>query len=174
MGIFLEFVKPKPVQTPRSRLAKETGRDGLSAAAWLVCAWDRRTAFGQFSHAWTRGARKRYPPPGEYSNSQRRAANRSRTRALFDARIGFWAALVFVTLPGVSYASLLITTDAPLIFLWTVMLFFWVMLVKRQNMRFASLLGVAIGIGLLAKQAMIYALVCIACHAAMSREAPTR
>ncbi len=92
-------------------------------------------------------------------------------RALFDARIGFWAALVFVTLPGVSYASLLITTDAPLIFLWTVMLFFWVMLVKRQSMGFAILLGVAIGIGLLAKQAMIYALVCIACHAAMSRQA---
>jgi 4-amino-4-deoxy-L-arabinose transferase-like glycosyltransferase len=92
-------------------------------------------------------------------------------RTLFDARIGFWAALVFVTLPGVSYASLLITTDAPLIFLWTVMLFFWVMLVKRQSMGFAILLGAAIGIGLLAKQAMIYALVCIACHAAMSREA---
>lgn len=92
-------------------------------------------------------------------------------RTLFDARIGFWAALVFATLPGVSYASLLITTDAPLIFLWTVMLFFWVMLVKRQSMGFAILLGAAIGIGLLAKQAMIYALVCIACHAAMSREA---
>jgi 4-amino-4-deoxy-L-arabinose transferase-like glycosyltransferase len=92
-------------------------------------------------------------------------------RALFDARTGFWAAIVFATLPGVSYASLLITTDAPLIFLWTVMLFFWVMLVKRHTMGYAILLGVAIGVGLLAKQAMIYALLCMACHAIVSREA---
>jgi len=92
-------------------------------------------------------------------------------RALFDARIGFWTAIVFATLPGVSYASLLITTDAPLIFLWSVMLLLWVMLVKRQSMGVAVLLGVVIGAGLLAKQAMIYAVLCIACHAAVWREA---
>jgi len=92
-------------------------------------------------------------------------------RVLFDARIGFWTAIVFATLPGVSYASLLITTDAPLILLWTVMVFLWVMLVKRRSMGFAIMLGVAIGIGLLAKQAMIYAVLCIACHAVVSREA---
>ncbi len=92
-------------------------------------------------------------------------------RTLFSARTGFWAAIIFVTLPGVSYASALITTDAPLIFLWTLMLFFWVMLVKHQSMGFAILLGIAIGTGLLAKQAMIYAVLCIACHAIVSREA---
>jgi len=92
-------------------------------------------------------------------------------RALFDARIGFWSAIVFATLPGVSYSSQLITTDVPLILLWTVMLYFWVMLVKRQSMGYAILLGVAIGVGLLAKQAMIYAVLCAACHAAVSRDA---
>jgi len=73
-------------------------------------------------------------------------------RVLFDARIGFWTAVVFATLPGVSYASLLITTDAPLILLWTVMLFLWIMLVKRPSMSLAIMLGVAIGIGLLASR----------------------
>jgi 4-amino-4-deoxy-L-arabinose transferase-like glycosyltransferase len=92
-------------------------------------------------------------------------------RTLFDARAAFWTAVIFATLPGVSYASALITTDAPLIFLWTLMMFFWVMLVKRKSMGFAILLGVAIGMGLLAKQAMIYAVLCIACHAIVSREA---
>lgn len=92
-------------------------------------------------------------------------------RVLFNARTGFWTAIFFATLPGVSYASALITTDAPLIFLWTLMLFFWVMLVKRQSMGFAILLGLAIGTGLLAKQAMVYAVLCIACHAIVSREA---
>lgn len=92
-------------------------------------------------------------------------------RILFNARTGFWTAVIFATLPGVSYASALITTDAPLIFLWSLMLLFWVMLVKHKSMGFAILLGAAIGIGLLAKQAMIYAVVCIACHAIVSREA---
>ena len=92
-------------------------------------------------------------------------------RTLYDARIGFWSAIVFATLPGFSYASFLITTDVPLIFLWTVMLYAWAMLVQRRGMGFAILLGLAIGLGLLAKQAMIYALLCIACHAVVSREA---
>src|SRR4029453_16886460 len=86
-------------------------------------------------------------------------------------RVGFWSAIVFATIPGLSYSSLLITTDVPLILFWTIALYAWVMLVKRQSMGFAVLLGVAVGLGLLAKQAMIYAVLCIGCHAAASREA---
>jgi 4-amino-4-deoxy-L-arabinose transferase-like glycosyltransferase len=92
-------------------------------------------------------------------------------RALFGAKVGFWSAIVFATLPGVSYSSNLITTDVPLILFWTVMLYAWVRLVKQPSMTNALLLGAAIGLGLLAKQAMIYAFLCISCHAAVSREA---
>ena len=90
-------------------------------------------------------------------------------RALFDTRVGFWSAIVFATVPGVS--SFLITTDVPLILFWTIALYAWIMLVKWQSMGFAILLGVAVGLGLLAKQAMIYVVLCIGCHAAVSREA---
>ncbi len=92
-------------------------------------------------------------------------------RELFGARVGFWSAIVFDTLPGLSYSSLLITTDVPLILFWTIALYAWVMLVKRQSMGFAILFGVAVGLGLLAKQAMLYAVICVACHAIVSREA---
>jgi 4-amino-4-deoxy-L-arabinose transferase-like glycosyltransferase len=92
-------------------------------------------------------------------------------RALYGERVGFWSAIVFATLPGVSYSSNLITTDVPLVLFWTITLYAWVMLVKRQSMGFAILLGVSIGLGLLAKQAMVYAFLCIACHAAVSSEA---
>ena len=95
-------------------------------------------------------------------------------RALYGPAVGFWSAIVFDTLPGLSYSSLLITTDVPLILCWTIALYAWVMLVKRQSMGFAILLGVAIGFGLLAKQAMIYAFLCIACHAAVSRSCAPR
>lgn len=92
-------------------------------------------------------------------------------RALFDERVGFWSAIVFDTLPGLSYSSLLITTDVPLILFWTAALYFWVMLVKRQTIGFAVLFGIAVGLGLLTKQAMLYAVLCVACHALISREA---
>lgn len=92
-------------------------------------------------------------------------------RALYDARVGFWSAIIFATLPGVSYSSLLITTDVPLILCWSIMLYAWVMLVKRQSLGYAILLGVAIGFGLLAKQAMLYVFLCISVHAAVSKEA---
>jgi Dolichyl-phosphate-mannose-protein mannosyltransferase len=75
-------------------------------------------------------------------------------RALYGARIGFWSAIVFATLPGLFYSSNLITTDVPLILFWTVALYAWIMLVQRRSMGFAVFLGVAIGLGLLAKQAM--------------------
>lgn len=92
-------------------------------------------------------------------------------RALFNARVAFWTAIVFATLPALSFSSQLMTTDVPLIFMWTVMLYVWVMLVKEKSMGFAILLGISVGIGLLAKQAMIYAALCIACHAIVSRDA---
>ena len=92
-------------------------------------------------------------------------------RVLYDARIGFWSGVIFATLPGVSYSSLLITTDVPLIVCWSIMLYAWVMLVRRQSLGYAILLGVAIGFGLLAKQAMLYVFLCIGVHAAVSKEA---
>ena len=79
--------------------------------------------------------------------------------------------VIFATLPGVSYSSLLITTDVPLILCWSIMLYAWVMLVRRQSLGYAILLGVAIGFGLLAKQAMLYVFLCIGVHAAVSKEA---
>jgi 4-amino-4-deoxy-L-arabinose transferase-like glycosyltransferase len=92
-------------------------------------------------------------------------------RALYGDRVGFWSAIIFDTLPAVSFSSNLITTDVPLIVFWSFALYFWVMLVKRQTMGFAVLFGVALGFGLLTKQAMIYAVLCVACHAVFSREA---
>ena len=94
--------------------------------------WSRELAFGYFSKppmiAWViRGASE--------SVRQSEACLRSaspvlytlaafmiyldRARALRSPRVGFWSAIVFATLPGVSYSSLLITTDVPLVLFWT-------------------------------------------------------
>jgi 4-amino-4-deoxy-L-arabinose transferase-like glycosyltransferase len=145
--------------------------------------WSREFAFGYFSKppmiAWVIGATRAICGDGEMCLRAASPALYTASafmlylsgRALYGARVGFWSAIVFATLPGVSYSSNLITTDVPLILFWTVALYAWIMLVRRRSMGFAVLLGVAIGLGLLAKQAMLYAFLCIACHAAVSREA---
>jgi 4-amino-4-deoxy-L-arabinose transferase-like glycosyltransferase len=145
--------------------------------------WSRELAFGYFSKppmiAWViRGASELC---GNAEACLRTASPVLHTlssfmiflagRALYGARIGFWSAIIFITLPGLSYSSNLITTDVPLILFWSMALYFWVMLVKQKSMGFAVLFGLALGFGLLAKQAMIYAVLCVACHAVVSREA---
>ena len=54
-------------------------------------------------------------------------------RALYGERVGFWSAIVFATLPGVSFSSGLMTTDVPLIAAWTLALFAWVRLLATRR-----------------------------------------
>ena len=77
-------------------------------------------------------------------------------RVAFDARIGFWSALAYATLPGVSYSSGLISTDVPLLFCWAAALYAFLRALDDHGWRWPTLCGVALGIGLLAKYAMIY------------------
>ena len=66
---------------------------------------------------------------------------------------------------GVSYSSLLITTDVPLVLLWTLAFYGWIRLIETGEMRFAALIGASIGLGLLAKYAAAYFVLCVAVDA---------
>jgi hypothetical protein len=83
-------------------------------------------------------------------------------RALYDERVGFWSALTYAVMPGTSFSSLLITTDVPLLFFWALALFALAELRRTTDLRWAALLGVAIGLGLLSKYAMLYFLLGLA------------
>ncbi len=83
-------------------------------------------------------------------------------KTLYDARIGFWAGLSYATLPGVSLSSSLISTDAPLLLFVALALYSLVKLRESDGWRWAILLGVAIGLGFLAKYAMAYFMMCLA------------
>jgi len=77
-------------------------------------------------------------------------------RMAFDSRVGFWSAIAYATLPGVSYSSGLSSTDVPLLFCWAVALYAFLSALDDSRWRWPVLCGFAIGIGLLAKYAMIY------------------
>ena len=82
-------------------------------------------------------------------------------RTLFDDHAGFWAAIVYATLPAVSFSSGLISTDVPLLFLWSLALFATYKWLDTGLMRWAALAGICVGFGLLAKYAMLYFLGCL-------------
>ena len=76
-------------------------------------------------------------------------------RALYDARTGAAAALVYLTLPAVGFSSLLISTDAPLLFFWSAALYALIEAERRGGLWWPAL-GLALGLGLLAKYAMAF------------------
>lgn len=74
----------------------------------------------------------------------------------------FGPAVVFTTLPAAAFSSLLVSTDVPLSLFWTLALYGWSRLIDCRDMRFAVLIGASLGLGLLAKYAAIYFVVCVA------------
>jgi len=76
----------------------------------------------------------------------------------FDARVGFWAGLLWTFLPSVSLSANLMTTDVPLLFFVALALVAFVELVRARRFGYlwAVVLGLALGLGLLSKYAMLY------------------
>ncbi|MEJ2117663.1 MAG: glycosyltransferase family 39 protein [Alphaproteobacteria bacterium] len=93
--------------------------------------------------------------------------------SLSDARVGFWAGLVYATLPGVSFSSGLISTDVPLLLF--VALALWAVVSLREGVTLLRVvaLGVALGMGLLAKYAMSYFVLSLVVYALVSAKGRT-
>lgn len=75
---------------------------------------------------------------------------------LYDRRIGFWSALAYLTLPGVSLSAMLISTDAVLLPCWAAALYAFVRAREPDGGRWWLMVGITAGLGLLAKYAMAY------------------
>jgi 4-amino-4-deoxy-L-arabinose transferase-like glycosyltransferase len=90
---------------------------------------------------------------------------------LYDARIAFFAALSLGLAPGAVFSARIISTDVPLLFFWTLALLAYVKLLSGEGWRWSLLLGISIGLGLLAKYAMIYFLLGIALAAWLDSDA---
>ena len=91
---------------------------------------------------------------------------------LFDLRTGSIAAVLWILLPGVSFSSLIISTDAPMLMFAALALFGYAGLLvdpkSRANMVY---LGLGLGLGLLSKLAMAYALAGLGLHMLLDRNA---
>jgi hypothetical protein len=75
---------------------------------------------------------------------------------LYDQRVGFWSALTYACLPGVSVSAFIISTDAPLMLFWAAALYAFVRAREEGEWGWWIAVGLAAGLGLLAKYAMAY------------------
>src|SRR6266436_3945441 len=75
---------------------------------------------------------------------------------LYDRRVGFWSALAYASLPGVSVSAFIISTDAALLLFWAAALYCFVRARDQGGRAWWLAVGVAAGFGLLAKYAMAY------------------
>jgi 4-amino-4-deoxy-L-arabinose transferase-like glycosyltransferase len=78
---------------------------------------------------------------------------------LYGRRAGFWAALAYASLPGVSLSAFLISTDAVLMPCWAAALYAFIRARGENGMRWWIAVGIAVGLGMLAKYAMAYWLI---------------
>jgi 4-amino-4-deoxy-L-arabinose transferase-like glycosyltransferase len=76
-------------------------------------------------------------------------------RQLFDARIGMRCAVAFSLIPFVSGLGLFVSTDAPLLFFWTLAILALVRATSMDRWRDWLLLGIALGLGIMSKYTML-------------------
>jgi len=77
-------------------------------------------------------------------------------RRIASPAVGFWTAVTWTTLPAVSLSALLISTDAPLLLCWAAALLAFHRALDGEGAAWWLAAGVATGLGLLAKYAMVY------------------
>jgi 4-amino-4-deoxy-L-arabinose transferase-like glycosyltransferase len=134
--------------------------------------WSQEPAFGYYSKppliAWLIGASTavcgmsefciRLPSPIVHTATA--AVIYALGARLYSAQVGFWSALAFATLPGVSFSAGIISTDVPLLFTWALALLGFVALLDPKVDPKAwwpvALIALGLGLGLNAKYAMAY------------------
>jgi hypothetical protein len=89
---------------------------------------------------------------------------------LYDRRVGFWSAIAYATLPGVSLSAFVISTDAMLLPCWAAALYAFIRAREDDDWRWWVATGCAVGLGLLAKYAMAYWLLSAVGFALLSRD----
>jgi hypothetical protein len=136
-------------------------------------AWSREFAFGYFSKppllAWVIATAERVCGGSEACIRSPAPLFHFATslvvfwiaRTLYDVRTAFWAALLLSFGMGLAFSARIISTDVPLALFWALALLAFLNLRQGGGWTWGVVLGAALGLGLLAKYAMSYFLLCI-------------
>ena len=90
---------------------------------------------------------------------------------LYGQQTAAWSALAFALGTGLTFSARIISTDVPLLFFWAAALLAYLNLLAKPDWRWTIVLGVSFGLGMLAKYAMLYFVLCAALACAVDRDA---
>ena len=74
----------------------------------------------------------------------------------YNEKTGFFAGIIYLTLPGVTFSSIVISTDPPLVMFWTMYIYFFVRALSEEKNYLWMLSGVALGFAMLSKYAALF------------------
>lgn len=78
------------------------------------------------------------------------------TRRIYGVRTAAWAGPIYVALPIVTVGSLLISTDTLMLLFFAIAFAMYQRLLEQSSIRYALIMGIAIGLGMMSKYAAIY------------------
>jgi hypothetical protein len=146
-------------------------------------AWSRELAYGYFSKppllAWVIAATGQVCGSGEACVRLASPLQHFATalvvyaiaNMLYGRQTAVWAAVAYGLGVAVAFSSRIISTDVPLLLCWAVALLSYLKLLARPDWRWAAAFGAALGLGILAKYAMVYFLLCALAAAWFDRDA---
>jgi len=76
-------------------------------------------------------------------------------RALFNAKVGFWAFAIANATPGLAVGSVIMTIDPPLMFFWGLTILLLHRALSEKGKGYWYMAGVSLGLGLLSKYTMV-------------------
>lgn len=77
-------------------------------------------------------------------------------RRIYNVTTGFWSAITYLLLPGVSFSATIISTDPPLLMFWALGFYFLVCALEKDQFIYWLGCGIGLGFGLLSKYAAIF------------------
>lgn len=91
-------------------------------------------------------------------------------RTLFDAKVGFYSALLLNSILVFFVGSMIATPDTPMIFFWGLAFFFFVKLVLTQKRKWWYLWGISTGLALLSKYTAVFIFLSVLLFLVFSKE----
>lgn len=162
-GVLLVLIVALSVYRVWARELLDLGLHFDEAQYWV---WSLEPAFGYFSKpplvAWAIGAARRVCGDGELCIRLPSVLALGATavfvylsaRRLFDVRVAFWSAVLFLLAPLTAFLSWFITTDSLLLLAWAAALYCFVRALDGDRLPWWLVTGFVAGLGLLAKYTM--------------------
>ena len=91
-------------------------------------------------------------------------------RDMYDRRTGYYAAVLYQIIPLFSAYGIVLTIDSPFMFFWVLALLQMRRVLQRDTINNWLLLGMLVGLGMLAKLTMAFFLICTVCWFAFVRD----